>query len=92
MSGGEISGNTTTGSGGAVYITSNGSFDMTGGTLIGNTAASGGAIYVNSGKAYIKGGKITGNTATSNGGGICFNTNKNKQYFVLLLRLRYTVM
>ena len=83
MNGGEINGNTTTGDGGVVYVNSDASFTMTGGTLSGNTAASGGAIYVNSGKAYIKGGKITGNTATSNGGGIYFNSNTNKQYFKL---------
>jgi fibronectin type 3 domain-containing protein/uncharacterized lipoprotein NlpE involved in copper resistance len=67
MSGGEISGNTTT-VGGGVYM--NGRFEMSGGTISGNTASSGGGVFVG-GTFEMSGGTISGNRANySNGGGV----------------------
>jgi hypothetical protein len=79
MSGGEISGNTATGSssanGGGVYQ-SGGTFTMSGGEISGNTAtatttgsasayAYGGGVYARSTFNLNSGGKISGNTATA---------------------------
>jgi hypothetical protein len=82
MNGGEISGNTASGSdsyGGGVYVSNNGSFIMTGGKISGNTASSnyisgGGGVYVYNASFIMTGGKITGNTAIGSwngtGGGV----------------------
>ncbi|MHC6201897.1 hypothetical protein ACYULU_01730 [Breznakiellaceae bacterium SP9] len=57
MSGGTISGNTSNGSSGGVYVASD-TFTMTGGTISGNTGrGSGGGVYVEG--TFIKSG--TGN-------------------------------
>jgi hypothetical protein len=66
MSGGEISGNSD--SGVFVYY---GIFEMSGGTISGNTATyNGGGVYVSSGRFEMSGGEISGNTASSWGGGV----------------------
>ena len=69
--------------GGAIYVGSNGSLNMSGGTITGNTAivgsgvaSNGGAVLVeNGGKFEMSGGTITGNTATGNGGGVSVGQN-----------------
>ncbi|MDR1232309.1 MAG: Ig-like domain-containing protein [Spirochaetaceae bacterium] len=68
---GGIKGNAnTSGGGGGVYITNNGTFTMKGGTVSGNTAASGGGVYItNNGTFTMQAGTISGNTATTEGGG-----------------------
>jgi hypothetical protein len=79
MTGGEISGNTAS-SGGGVYFSGSGTFNMSGGEINGNTAssssaASGGGVYVY-GTFNMSGGEISGNTASSSsssysyGGGV----------------------
>ena len=64
-------------SGGGVYVAEGGTFNMTGGNIVGNSATWGGGVYVNGvsagakGKFTMTGGNITGNSAigTSSGGG-----------------------
>ena len=91
MNGGEISGNTNSGSfynnayGGGVYV--RGTFTMNGGEITGNTApgglltGNGGGVYVDTNASFtIEGGKISNNTATGGwsggyGGAIYVNTN-----------------
>jgi hypothetical protein len=71
MSGGEISGNSTTGSGGGVYINSSTSiFTMSGGKISGNsTTGNGGGVYNGSGGTFtMTGGSISGNSASFGGG------------------------
>jgi len=55
--------------GGGVYVYF-GTFEMTGGTISGNTASDGGGVCVYSGTFTMSNGTISGNTA-SNGGGVC---------------------
>lgn len=65
MEGGEISGNSTTGSnqGGGVLV--EGTFNMSGGTIKDNASASnGGGVAVNNGTFNMTGGTITGNEAS----------------------------
>ncbi|MBQ6756537.1 MAG: S-layer homology domain-containing protein [Oscillospiraceae bacterium] len=55
--------------GGGVYV-NGGTFNMTGGTIIGNTATYGGGVYVDNGGTFnMNGGTIIGNTANFGGGG-----------------------
>jgi uncharacterized repeat protein (TIGR02543 family) len=76
MSGGTISGNTTTASysyGGGVYVASSGAFTLTSGTISGNTASGstygcGGGVYVaNDGTFTMSGGTISSNTTAAGG-------------------------
>jgi hypothetical protein len=70
MTGGEISGNTSSGHGGGVYMW-NGIFDMEGGKIFGNKVGSnsnGGGVYVSNAVFTMKSGEIFGNTANSGGG------------------------
>ncbi len=53
--------------GGGVFIETNGSFTMNGGTISGNTAPDGGGVY-NNGTFTMEGGTIAGNTAPDGGG------------------------
>ncbi|GHV22562.1 hypothetical protein FACS189494_09570 [Spirochaetia bacterium] len=48
--------NNTSGNGGAVYISSSGTFAMAGGSISGNAAVSGGGVYVDSGTFTMQGG------------------------------------
>lgn len=65
LKGGTLTGNTSTGDGGAVYV-SDGTFNMSGGTISNNTAAEGGGVYATgSSTVTISGGTISDNTATS---------------------------
>lgn len=73
MAGGEISGNTTNGNGGGVYLQAFGDeLYMTGGSVSNNKAAQGGGISINSGLtgdntdavACLLGGTVSGNVAT----------------------------
>lgn len=55
-----------------VYI-NGGTFNMTGGSITGNTATNGGGVYVD-GTFDMSGGSIEDNTATNGGGGVYVNT------------------
>jgi hypothetical protein len=67
MNGGEISGNTSSSSGGGVHV--GGTFTMNGGEISGNTSSSGGGVCANS-TFTMSGGTINGNTASGSGGGV----------------------
>ena len=67
---------TTTGNGGAVYITGTGTLNMTDVIATGNTNANGGVLYASgSAKLNISGGTFSGNTAIGNGGVFDIRTN-----------------
>lgn len=70
ISGGEISGNTASKYGGAIYIaTSEGTVNMTGGTIDSNKAGNyGGAIANGGGTVNVSGGTISNNAARYGGG------------------------
>ncbi|MBQ3135647.1 MAG: metallophosphoesterase [Oscillospiraceae bacterium] len=69
LASGTLTGHTNSGNGGAVYNA--GTFEMTGGTISGNTAKYGGAILVDKGSVTnISGGTITDNRATYRGGAL----------------------
>ena len=76
MRGGEISWNTATGSGGGVYVFSNGpltSFTMEGGEISWNTTINygGGGVYVSTSANFsMESGVIKGNTSHGFGGGV----------------------
>ena len=58
-------------SGGAVHVASGGTLTMTGGEIIGNSAAYGGAVYVAPNASMtMAGGEIISNTASGNGGAV----------------------
>ena len=60
---------------GTVCITLNGTFKMTGGTIVGNDGFLGGGVYmVNDSTFEMSGGEISGNTARD-GGGVYINTH-----------------
>ncbi|MDE5580325.1 MAG: right-handed parallel beta-helix repeat-containing protein [Treponemataceae bacterium] len=59
---------------GGVCITLNGTFKMTGGTIVGNDGPRGGVYIVNDSTFEMSGGKISGNTATDDGGGVYIST------------------
>jgi hypothetical protein len=70
MSGGAITGNSTTSVGGGVGVSS-GWFTMTGGVISGNSAShtnGGGGVFVSGGVFTMTGGVISGNTAPRGGG------------------------
>jgi hypothetical protein len=91
MSGGTISGNTSSVFGGGVYA-GGGTFTMSGGTLSGNTALYGGGVYADGGTVYgdndndPNNGETTGNTAiaTSNlgttGHAVSYSTSSSSYY------------
>jgi parallel beta-helix repeat protein len=58
------------GGGGGVGIHYSGTFEMTGGTISGNTAKNGGGVSLTGGTFTMSGGTISNNTASGNGGGI----------------------
>ena len=61
---------------GTVCITLNGTFKMTGGTIVGNDGFLGGGVYmVNDSTFEMSGGEISGNTAADDGGGVYINTH-----------------
>jgi hypothetical protein len=60
-----VTGNT---GGGGVYVSSKGAFEMTGGTVSGNSASSGGGVYVDDGTFTMTGGTVSNNSASSGGG------------------------
>jgi hypothetical protein len=78
MSGGRISGNSADasevggGTGGGVSVSGVSFFNMTGGTISGNTAdGTGGGVSVSGGSFFnMTGGTISGNTADGDGGGV----------------------
>jgi len=76
QTGAAITGNTNTSSydsGGGVRVSSNGTFEMSGGSIFGNTAGTGGGVLMDMGNAGIftmTDGEIYKNIAY-NGGGIC---------------------
>ncbi len=68
LHGGEISGNSNTANGGAIFVNANASLTVKGGTISGNTAGNrGGAIYNTKGFVTIDGGTISGNSAVVGG-------------------------
>jgi uncharacterized repeat protein (TIGR02543 family) len=74
-----ITGNSTSGSGGGVYI-NGGSFTMEGGSINTNTAANdGGGVYIASGSFTTYGGGINSNTSTNGGGVYVAGGSFNKQ-------------
>jgi hypothetical protein len=76
MSGGTISGNTTS-LGGGVWVKDGGTFTMSGGEISGNTAVSGGGAHIDGiGTFTMSGGTISGNTAQA-GGGVFVDGNFN---------------
>ena len=80
MNGGTINGNIasndgTGGKGGGVFINNGGTFNMSGGTISGNTSLEngGGGVYLQDGAFTMSGGQITGNTTNVGygpGGGV----------------------
>ena len=76
MSGGKISGNTATGSGGGVWV-DGGTFEMTDGTISENNAYiyGGGVFLTNCGEFTMSGGFIDGNNAVTGCGGISVGEN-----------------
>ena len=73
---GLITGGSTTGVGGGVWVKKNGSFTLNSGTISGNYAeSSGGGVYVSGTDSnfYLCGGTIEGNTSR-NGGGVAQNS------------------
>jgi uncharacterized repeat protein (TIGR02543 family) len=79
MQSGKISGNTSSSSGGGVYV-SMGTFTMHGGTISGNTASTyGGGVSLSSGTFDMYSGEISVNTA-SQGGGVWVNTGTFTMY------------
>lgn len=78
LEGGEIKGNAATTLGGGVYVLAESTFEMTDGTISGNTAQSGAGVYDN-GTLTLAGGAISGNNATgattNYGGGVYVNTD-----------------
>lgn len=78
ISGGELSDNKATKSGGAIYVNKNtaGGLIMTGGTIRDNSATTGGAVFVGVNTAVELGDvTVTGNTATAGGGAFAIGDN-----------------
>jgi hypothetical protein len=68
-----ITGNSSTGDGGGVYV-NNGTLSMSGGSVSGNFSGSaGGGVYVNNGTLSMSGGSVSGNSSDSGGGGVLSN-------------------
>jgi hypothetical protein len=82
MTGGTISGNTASESGGGVYVANQDfggggpyKFTMSGESSInGNSGKRGGGVYMESGNFAMAGGSISGNTASESGGGVYVGT------------------
>lgn len=71
MNGGTITENSAEDNGGGVYVSSGyGKFEMSDGTISGNTAKLGGGVYSLGGDIDMDGGAITGNSAEESGGGV----------------------
>ncbi|GBU20946.1 hypothetical protein R80B4_00833 [Fibrobacteres bacterium R8-0-B4] len=66
-----ITGNINSAYGGGVHV-GGGTFEMNGGTIVGNTSNYGGGVHVDGGTFIMTGGTIVGNTATNAGGGVEF--------------------
>jgi predicted outer membrane repeat protein len=65
MHSGTITGNTSSTSGGGVYVDDDTTFTMYGGEISGNTASTGGGVYVRGNSLFVMyGGTIFGNTST----------------------------
>lgn len=73
LNSGAISGFTTSGDGGGVLIEEGGTATMTGGKVLGNTAANGGGICNNNGTLTFSGGSVAKNRATGSYGGGVYN-------------------
>lgn len=69
MTGGTVSKNTSPSHGAGIF--SDGTVNLYGGTITGNSTKNGGGFY-NKGTLNLRGGTINANTATTNGGGIYF--------------------
>lgn len=69
VGGGKITGNYNSATGGGVYVFEDGTFEMTGGEISGNTAGDGGGVYVGVNATFtMSGGTISGNIAEYGGG------------------------
>ncbi|MDR1576561.1 MAG: hypothetical protein LBS37_11195 [Treponema sp.] len=80
MSGGEISGNSSTLGGGGVTLMDNGRFTMNSGIISGNAVTlvggDGGGVALNDNSQFImSGGEISGNSSASGGGGVAVRGN-----------------
>ena len=74
QSGATLQNSGTTGKGGAVCVSENGSVTMTGGTIRDNSAVIGGAVFIDeNGASTMNGGVITANSATDKGGAVFVN-------------------
>jgi len=70
-----ISGNTASW-GGGLYVNTNRTITMQGGTVSGNTASWGGGIYISTNRTFImRDGTLSGNIAQCGGGGVFVNDN-----------------
>ena len=65
-----VTGNTSSGNGGGVFVNTYGTFTMSSGKISGNTATGGGGAYVSGGTFTMNGGEISDNTASNYGGGV----------------------
>jgi hypothetical protein len=90
MSGGKISGNTSSSNGGGVFVIGAGTFTMSGGEISGNTSTSyGGGVYI-SGNNFTKsgGGIITGYASDTVNGNVVKNSSgvvqSNRGYAVYI--------
>jgi hypothetical protein len=72
MNGGFIGGNTASRSGGGVYV-GGGTFTMSSGFILENTASKGGGVYADGGTFTMSDGSIIVNTANDDGGGVYVN-------------------
>jgi hypothetical protein len=75
--GSRITGNTSSSSGGGVYV-NGGTFNLSGGSVSGNATSivsSGGGVYVVTGTFDMSGGAVSGNTASYDGGGVYVSNN-----------------
>ena len=80
MTGGTIAENEAGGDGGGVKVIG-GTFAMTGGDIIGNSAEQGGGVRVYNGTFTMENGTITNNTATESGGGVLLNKSIERGYY-----------
>ena len=74
---GVLENNESAGNGGAIYVSTNHTFEMSGGEIRNNKANQGAGVYHLASFGTYTGGKITGNVAVKNGGGLVFTGKSN---------------
>lgn len=75
ISGGKITGNTLSASGGGIYAQSKTKITMTGGSISDNTSGNLGGGIMTKGDITVSGGKVSGNKSATHGGGILTEGN-----------------